>query len=81
MLRRAIVVSRQRAAAQAARLAAIARKTAIDAAMRNEVQTFIANDDLNNEDPEVRRVAVNALGNHAGAVVVMDRLVVAFMPL
>jgi cell division protein FtsI/penicillin-binding protein 2 len=58
--------------AEAARLAAIARQRAIDAAMRNEVQSFIANDDLTNEDPEVRRVAVSALGNHAGTVVVMD---------
>lgn len=40
--------------------------------MRNEVQAFIAKDDLSGEDPEVRRVAVNALGNHAGTVVVMD---------
>ncbi len=42
--------------------------------MRDEVQTFIAKDDLSGEDPEVRRVAVNALGNHAGTVVVMDPL-------
>ena len=68
--RRAIEEARRRA--EAARLAAIARQRAIDAAMRNEVQTFIANDDLTGEDPEVRRVAVNALGNHAGTVVVMD---------
>jgi len=54
--------------AEAARLAAIARENA----MRNEVQTFIAKDDTSGEDPEVRRVAVNALGNHAGTVVVMD---------
>ena len=37
-----------------------------------EVQSFIAKDDTTGEDPEVRRVAVNALGNHAGTVVVMD---------
>ena len=54
--------------AEAARLAAIARENA----MRNEVQAFIAKDDTTGEDPEVRRVAVNALGNHAGTVVVMD---------
>jgi membrane peptidoglycan carboxypeptidase len=40
--------------------------------MRSEVQSFIAKDDTTGEDPEVRRVAVNALGNHAGTVVVMD---------
>jgi cell division protein FtsI/penicillin-binding protein 2 len=40
--------------------------------MRNEVQQLIAKDDTTGEDPEVRRVAVNALGHHAGTVVVMD---------
>jgi membrane peptidoglycan carboxypeptidase len=45
---------------------------AIDKAMRDQVQAFISKDDLTGEDPEVRRVAVNALGNHAGTVVVMD---------
>ena len=68
--RRAIEEARRRA--EAARLAAIARQRAIDNAMRSEVQSFIAHDDVTNEDPEVRRVAVNALGNHAGTVVVMD---------
>src|SRR6266404_4664937 len=70
--RRAIEEARRRA--EAARLAAIARQRAIDQAMRNEVQTFISKDDTSGEDPEVRRVAVNALGNHAGTVVVMDPL-------
>ena len=68
--RRAIEEARRRA--EAARLAAIARQRAIDQAMRNAVQAMIAKDDLAGEDPEVRRVAVNALGNHAGTVVVMD---------
>ena len=68
--RRALLEARRRA--EAARRAAIARQMAIDNAMRNEVQAFIAKDDLTGEDPEVRRVAVNALGNHAGTVVVMD---------
>jgi len=54
--------------AEAARLAAIARENA----MRAEVQSFISKDDTTGEDPEVRRVAVDALGNHAGTVVVMD---------
>ena len=40
--------------------------------MRAEAQTFISHDSTVGEDPEVRRVAVNALGEHAGAVVVMD---------
>ena len=70
--RRAILEARRRA--EAARRAAIARQMAIDKAMRDEVQAFIAKDDLSGEDPEVRRVAVNALGRHAGTVVVMDPL-------
>ncbi|HKG77759.1 MAG TPA: penicillin-binding transpeptidase domain-containing protein, partial [Pyrinomonadaceae bacterium] len=70
--RRAILEARRRA--EAARRAAIARQIALDKAMRDEVQAFIAKDDLTGEDAEVRRVAVNALGNHAGTVVVMDPL-------
>jgi penicillin-binding protein 2 len=70
--RRAILEARRRA--EAARRAAIARQRALDKAMRDEVQAFIAKDDLTGEDPEVRRIAVNALGNHAGTVVVMDPL-------
>ena len=70
--RRAILEARRRA--EAARRAAIARQIAIDKAMRAEVQALIAKDDLTGEDPEVRRVAVNALGHHAGTVVVMDPL-------
>src|SRR6185295_19435522 len=68
--RRALLEARRRA--EAARRAAIARQMAIDKAMRDEVQAFISKDDVSGEDPEVRRVAVNALGNHAGTVVVMD---------
>lgn len=68
--RRAMLAARRRA--EAARRAAIARQRAIDKAMRDEVQAFIAKDDLTGEDAEVRRIAVNALGNHAGTVVVMD---------
>ena len=40
--------------------------------MRDSVQSMIAKDDTAGEDPEIRRIAVNALGNHAGTVVVMD---------
>lgn len=68
--RAALIAARRRA--EAARRAAIARQMAIDKAMRDEVQAFIAKDDLTGEDPEVRRIAVNALGHHAGTVVVMD---------
>lgn len=58
--------------AEMARLAAIARQRALDNALREEVQTDIAKDDTTGEDMEVRRAAVNALGNHAGSVVVMN---------
>lgn len=54
------------------RAAALARQRALDEAMRNRVGSMIAKDDIAGEDPEVRRVALNALGNHAGTVVVMD---------
>ena len=68
--RRAMLAARRRA--EAARRAAIARQRAIDNALRNEVQALIAKDDITGEDMEVRRVAINALGHHAGTVVVMD---------
>ncbi len=68
--RREILAARRRA--EAARRAAIARQRAIEKAMRDEAQTFIGRDDTTGEDLEVRRVAVNALGYHAGTVVVMD---------
>lgn len=68
--RREILAARRRA--EAARRAAIARQRAIEKAMRDEVQTFISRDDTQGEDLEVRRAAVNALGYHAGTVVVMD---------
>ena len=58
--------------AEALRLAAAARQRAAEEAMRDRVQSMIARDDVAGEDPEVRRIAVNALGNHAGTVVVMD---------
>ena len=68
--------SREREAArrraEAARRAAIARQRALEKAMRDEAVALIGKDDPTGEDPEVRRVAVNALGHHAGTVVVMD---------
>jgi penicillin-binding protein 2 len=68
--RRDLEAARRRA--EAARQAAIARQRALEKAMRDEVQTLIARDDTTGEDKDVRRVAVNALGNHIGTVVVMD---------
>ena len=68
--RREILEARRRA--EAARRAAIARQRALDQALRDEVQGMISRDNTTGEDPQVRRVAINALGNHAGTVVVMD---------
>ena len=68
--RREILEARRRA--EAARRAAIARQRALDQALRDEVQGMIARDNTSGEDVQVRRVAINALGNHAGTVVVMD---------
>ena len=68
--RAALAAARRRA--EAARRAAIARRLAIEKAMRDEVQAQIAHDDITGEDLEVRRAAVNALGNHIGTAVVMD---------
>ena len=68
--RRALEEARRRA--EAARQAAIARQRAIDESMRNDVQANIAKDSTIGEDLEVRRAAVEALGHHAGTVVVMD---------
>jgi penicillin-binding protein 2 len=58
--------------AEAARQTAIARQRAAEEALRNNVKAMIANDDTTGEDAEVRRVALDALGSHAGTVVVMD---------
>lgn len=68
--RRELLEARRRA--EAARRAAIARQLALEKAMRDEAMSFISRDDTTGEDMEVRRVAVNALGYHAGTVVVMD---------
>jgi len=68
--RRALEEARRRA--EAARLAAIARQRAIDEGMRNEVAENISRDSTAGEDLQVRQAAVNALGHHAGTVVVMD---------
>src|SRR5438874_9383542 len=68
--RRDLEEARRRA--EAARQAAIARQRALDEGLRNEVQENIAKDNTVGEDLEVRKVAVEALGRHAGTVVVMD---------
>lgn len=55
-----------------ARALAIARQRAADQALRDETAANILRDDPTGEDLEVRRVAVEALGDRAGSVVVMD---------
>lgn len=57
---------------QAERLTSVASERSSDESLRSDVQEMIARDDLTGEDPEIRRVAVKALGNRAGTVVVMD---------
>lgn len=62
----------KRLAERQAYVRAIANQRANDDQLRIQVQSMIARDDLTGEDAEVRRVAVAALGNHAGTVVVMN---------
>lgn len=59
---------RRRAAAAAAE----ARRRAIDQGLRDETQANILRDETTGEDLEIRRIAIQALGNKAGSVVVMD---------
>ena len=58
--------------AEAARQAALARQRAFDQGLRDETAANILRDSTTGEDLDVRRIAVSALGNHAGSVVVMD---------
>ena len=69
---------RRREAAEAARRAAIARAIALarqraaDQALKDETAANIQKDETQGEDPDIRRVALQALGDHAGTVVVMN---------
>lgn len=66
---------RAAAAAAAARKRELARLAAIrrfDESLRSGVASNIAQDDTRGEDPFVRQVALSALGERAGTVVVMD---------
>ena len=69
--RRQAALAEQRRREQAAREAR-ERHLAFERGLKTETQTNIANDDTEGEDLEVRRAAVNALGNRAGTVVVME---------
>jgi penicillin-binding protein 2 len=57
---------------QAAIAAAEAHRRAVDQGLRNEAAANIQRDETTGEDLEIRRIAVEALGNKAGSVVVMD---------
>lgn len=69
---------RRREAAERARQAAIARALylarirAQDQALRDEAAANIQKDETTGEDMDVRRAALNALGDRAGTVVVMN---------
>lgn len=64
---------RREAAERARRIAiALARQRAYDQSLRDETVANIAKDETTGEDLEVRRAAVEALGDRAGTVVVMN---------
>lgn len=52
--------------------AAQAKKLAFENSLREETAANIAKDDISGEDMEVRRAALDALGNRAGTVLVME---------
>ena len=64
---------RREAAERARRIAiALARQRAYDQSLKDETAANIARDETTGEDLEVRRAAVEALGDKAGTVVVMN---------
>ena len=52
--------------------AAAARRIAFERGLRTDTVEKIQVDDMTGEDLQIRKAAVNALGNHAGTVVVME---------
>lgn len=69
--RRQAALAEQRRREQAAREAR-ARKLAFERGLKNETAANILNDNVEGEDLRVRQTAVNALGERAGTVVVME---------
>ena len=69
--RRQAALAEQRRREQAAREAR-ARKIAFERGLRTETIANIQNDKTDGEDLAIRRAAVNALGSHAGTIVVME---------
>ncbi len=58
--------------AEQARLAELARIRALDEQLQRATQSSIEQDDLRGEDPAIRQLALDALGDRAGTVVVME---------
>ena len=69
--RRQAILAENRRREQAAREAR-ARKLAFEHGLRNETITNISRDVTQGEDLNIRVAAVNALGQHAGSIVVME---------
>lgn len=69
--RRAAIAAERRRREQARR-EAIARKIAFERGLRTETVANIAKDNTEGEDMQIRTAAINALGEHAGSVVVME---------
>jgi penicillin-binding protein 2 len=69
--RRQAALAEQRRREQARR-EAIARQLAFERGLRTETVANIANDKTDGEDLRIRAAAINALGHHAGSVVVME---------
>src|SRR5436190_11532386 len=69
--RRRAALAEQRRREEAARQARL-RQIAFENGLKQETRENIAKDNADGEDPQVRAAAVNALGNRAGTVVVME---------
>ena len=69
--RRAAIEAEQRRREEARR-AAIARALAFERGLRTTTVENISKDQIEGEDLRVRQAAINALGGHAGSVVVME---------
>ncbi|MFN0279484.1 MAG: penicillin-binding transpeptidase domain-containing protein [Pyrinomonadaceae bacterium] len=69
--RRLAILAEQRRREQARR-EAIARALAFERGLRTETVANILNDKTDGEDLRIRSAAINALGKHAGSVVVME---------
>ncbi|MBK8466262.1 MAG: hypothetical protein IPL32_10565 [Chloracidobacterium sp.] len=69
--RRQTILAEQRRREQARR-EAIARRLAFERGLRTETIANISNDKTEGEDLRIRAAAINALGEHAGSVVVME---------